>query len=64
MATDKEKTFSYLTPSLKAKAKRLAEIRFRSLSSLIESVLAAEIHKAEDSGELPILEDKNSETQT
>ena len=62
MATDKEKTFSYLTPSLKVKAKRLAEIRFRSLSSLIESVLAAEVRKAEDSGELPARGDESSDT--
>ena len=53
VATDKEKTFTYLEPGLKKKAGELAKIRARSLSNLIEWLLMREIKQAEQSGELP-----------
>lgn len=53
VATDKAKLFAYVEPGLKAKIERLADVRFRSVSNLVESVMADEIRRAEQSGELP-----------
>ncbi|MGB6013259.1 MAG: hypothetical protein WBG32_00885 [Nodosilinea sp.] len=53
MATDKAKLFAYVDPVLKAKIERLADQRLRSVSNLVESVMAEEVAKAEKSGELP-----------
>lgn len=53
VATDKAKLFAYVEPALKDKIERLAETRLRSVSNLVESVMADEIRKAERSGELP-----------
>ena len=53
LATDKEKTFAYLEPALKRQAEKLAQIRARSLSNLIEWLVMNEVREAEKSGELP-----------
>jgi hypothetical protein len=53
VATDKAKLFAYVDPALKAKIERLADQRLRSVSNLVESVMAEEVAKAERSGELP-----------
>ena len=53
VATDKAKLFAYVDPELKAKIEKLAEIRLRSVSNLVEVVMNEEIRRAEQSGELP-----------
>jgi len=53
MATDKSKLFAYVKPDLKEKLEALAGLRMRSVSNLIEYVLAEEVARAERSGELP-----------
>ena len=53
MATDKAKLFAYVDHTLKAKIEKLADQRLRSVSNLVESVMAEEIARAEQSGELP-----------
>ncbi len=53
VATDKAKLFAYVDPALKAKIERLADQRLRSVSNLVESVMAEEVARAERSGELP-----------
>ena len=53
MPTDKAKLFAYVDPSLKAKIERLADLRLRSVSNLVESVMAEEVARAEKSGEIP-----------
>lgn len=53
VATDKAKLFAYVDPALKVKIEKLADVRFRSVSNLVESVMAEEIYRAEQSGELP-----------
>ncbi|PZO55457.1 MAG: hypothetical protein DCF15_10430 [Phormidesmis priestleyi] len=58
VATDKARLVAYCDPELKQKLERLAELRFRSLSNLVESVAAAEVAKAEQSGELAIHDGK------
>lgn len=64
VATDKARLIAYCDPELKRKSEALAELRFRSLSNLIESVLAAEVAKAEQSGELASLDsEKQGKTQ-
>ena len=53
VATNKARLVAYCEHEMKAKLERLAELRFRSLSNLIEAVLAEEVARAEQSGELP-----------
>lgn len=53
VATDKAKLFAYVDPALKEKIERLAAVRLRSVSNLVESVMADEVREAEQSGELP-----------
>lgn len=53
VATDKSRLVAYCDPALKRKLEQLAGVRFRSLSNLVESVLAEAIAEAERSGELP-----------
>ncbi|MDA0269061.1 MAG: hypothetical protein O3A14_19400 [Cyanobacteria bacterium] len=53
VATDKAKLFAYVEPELKAKIEQLADARFRSVSNLVESVMADEIRRAEQAGEIP-----------
>jgi hypothetical protein len=50
VATDKAKLFAYVDPELKAKIERLADIRLRSVSNLVESVMAEEVARAEQAG--------------
>jgi hypothetical protein len=50
VATDKAKLFAYVDPLLKAKIERLADIRLRSVSNLVESVMAEEVARAEQEG--------------
>lgn len=52
VATDKARLVAYCDPELKKKLEQLAELRFRSLSNLVESVVALEVARAEQSGEL------------
>lgn len=53
VATNKARIVAYCDHDIKDKLEQLAEARFRSLSNLVESVLAEEVAKAEKSGELP-----------
>ncbi|WOB45494.1 ribbon-helix-helix protein, CopG family [Thermoleptolyngbya oregonensis NK1-22] len=53
VATDKARIVAYCTHDMKRKLEKLADLRFRSVSNLIEAVLAEEIARAEASGELP-----------
>ena len=53
VATNKARLVSYVEPEIKEKLEKLAEVRLRSLSNLIEAVLVDEVAKAEASGELP-----------
>jgi hypothetical protein len=59
VATDKAKLFAYVDPALKAKIEKLAEARLRSVSNLVESVMAEEVARAEQSGELSPLPDSS-----
>jgi predicted transcriptional regulator len=52
VATNKARLVAYCDPEVKEKLEKLAELRLRSLSNLIESVLADEVAEAESSGEL------------
>jgi hypothetical protein len=52
VATDKSRIVAYCSNEMKHKLERLADLRFRSVSNLIEAVLAEEIARAESSGEL------------
>lgn len=52
VATDKGRIVAYCDPTIKAKLEILADLRFRSLSNLVESILAEAVAKAEDAGEL------------
>jgi hypothetical protein len=60
VATDKAKLFAYVDPTLKAKIEHLAEARLRSVSNLVESVMAEEVARAEKSGELPLTDQGGS----
>ncbi len=53
MATDKARLVAYCSPEVKEKLERLAELRFRSVSNLIEVLVVEEVTRAETSGELP-----------
>jgi len=53
VATDKARIVAYCSQEMKRKLERLADLRFRSLSNLVEAVLAEEIARAEVNGELP-----------
>lgn len=53
MATDKVRVVGYVQPHIKKKLETLAELRIRSLSNLMESVLTDLVIEAERSGELP-----------
>ncbi len=52
VATNKARLVAYCEPEIKEKLERLAELRLRSLSNLIESVLVEEVARAEASGEM------------
>jgi hypothetical protein len=52
VATDKGRIVTYCEPTIKAKLEVLADLRFRSLSNLVESILAEAVAEAEESGEL------------
>lgn len=52
VATDKARLIAYCEPTIKAKLEVLADLRFRSLSNLVESILAEAVAAAELSGEL------------
>jgi predicted transcriptional regulator len=52
VATNKARLVAYCDPEIKEKLERLAELRLRSLSNLIESVLVEEVARAEAKGEL------------
>ena len=54
MATNKARLVAYCDQEMKEKLERLAELRLRSLSNLVESVLVEEVAKAEASGELDL----------
>jgi len=54
VATDKSRIVTYCTDEMKRKLERLAALRFRSVSNLVEAALAEEIARAESSGELKI----------
>ena len=56
MATDKEKVGIYISSDVKQGIDKLCEIRKRSLSNLIEVVLAEELQRAVASGELPSID--------
>lgn len=53
LATDKSKVMAYMDGPVKQELERLAEIRNRSMSNLIETLVLAEIQRARESGELP-----------
>jgi predicted transcriptional regulator len=53
VATDKARIVTYCSHEMKRKLEKLADLRFRSVSNLIEAVLAEEIARAEANGELP-----------
>ena len=55
VATDKARLIAYCEPTIKAKLEILADLRFRSLSNLVESILAEAVAKAEATGELESL---------
>jgi hypothetical protein len=52
VATDKGRIVTYCEPTIKAKLEVLADLRFRSLSNLVESILAEAVAAAEAAGEL------------
>jgi hypothetical protein len=52
MPTDKAKISAYVPPLLKADVDRLCEVRNRSISNLVETLLREEVAKAKQSGEL------------
>ncbi len=54
VATNKARLVAYCDPETKEKLEKLAELRLRSLSNLIESVLVEEVAKAEANGELDL----------
>lgn len=58
VATDKARIVSYVAPEIKQKLEKLAEVRLRSLSNLIEAALVEEVARAEAAGELQL--DKKS----
>ena len=53
MPTDKARIVSYIPPDMKEDLERLAEIRYRSVSNLVEALIGEEIARAKTSGELP-----------
>jgi hypothetical protein len=52
VATDKARLVAYCEPVIKEKLERLAALRIRSLSNLIEAIVTDAITAAEESGEL------------
>ena len=52
VATDRKKVSAYLSEGLKDKADRLAKLKKRSLSNLIEVLLEEAVEEAEANGEL------------
>ena len=52
VATEKARLVAYCDHTTKKKLEKLAALRLRSLSNLVESILAEEIVRAEKSGEL------------
>jgi len=61
VATNKARLVAYCEPEIKEKLERLAELRLRSLSNLIESVLAEEVARAEANGELTLEPSKKND---
>jgi hypothetical protein len=53
VATSKAKLFAYVTHRDKADLERLADLRNRSVSNLIETLVKEEIARAKAAGELP-----------
>lgn len=51
--TSKAKVFAYIQNELKEDLERLAEVRNRSISNLLETLIKAEVDQAKASGELP-----------
>jgi hypothetical protein len=60
MATDKARLVAYCDPTIKTKLEALAELRIRSVSNLIESILTDAIAEAEKSGELTVEDSEQS----
>lgn len=56
VSTKKPRVAANVDESIKADAEELANIRRRSLSNLIETLLVKEIEEARKSGELPARE--------
>ncbi len=52
MAPQKTKVMTYIDSDLREELERLAEIRNRSLSNLLETLIQAEIKQAKITGEL------------
>lgn len=52
VTTDKTRISVYLEPSLKEDLERLAKLRKRSMSNLIEVLCESEIDRAKESGEM------------
>lgn len=52
VATDKARIVAYCDPAIKTKLERLADLKVRSLSNLVELLLMEAVADAEASGEL------------
>ncbi|WOB41728.1 ribbon-helix-helix protein, CopG family [Thermoleptolyngbya oregonensis NK1-22] len=52
MATSKAKVMAYIEPELKEDLERLADVRNRSISNLLETLIRDEIERAKSTGEL------------
>lgn len=52
VATDKARIVTYCDPKVKAKLEKLASLRLRSLSNLVESILTEAVEDAALYGEL------------
>jgi hypothetical protein len=52
VATDKARLVAYCEPVIKEKLEKLAALRIRSLSNLVESIVIDAIAAAEEAGEL------------
>jgi len=52
VATSKAKVFAYIEPELKEELERLADVRNRSISNLMETLIRDELERARLSGEL------------
>ncbi|GAB4469474.1 MAG: hypothetical protein OHK0037_27730 [Elainellaceae cyanobacterium] len=52
VATSKAKVMAYIEPELKEDLERLADVRNRSISNLLETLIRDEIEQAKTTGEL------------